>query len=278
MSGIIFLKTQELQGMSEFYGRRLEMKLWLDQGACKIFARGNMLLGFCQADTSDLNGCITFFFESRAEVDAHYQDLRDIAAGAPRFNKDFNIYQFFARDPEGRMLEFQQFCHPLQPFSTLEQGLMYRRSIRKYTSEPVSEELLTRVFDLCRYSPTARNMQAYYYIVIRDRDILHKIVSIRGIAGAPILAAPLAVAVCARGDLARRVVQDACIAAYHLLLAAKAHSLGTCWVTDMDKPEIKKLLGVPEDDYVACLTPLGWPDETHPLPERHDPDSFVRYL
>ncbi len=42
------------------------------------------------------------------------------------------------------------------------------------------------------------------------------------------------------------------------IVSAKAYGLGTCWVTDMDKDEIKDLLGIPHQDYIACLTPIGY--------------------
>jgi hypothetical protein len=35
------------------------------------------------------------------------------ADGPPRVNDRYQIYQFFAKDPEGRQLEFQAFLHPL---------------------------------------------------------------------------------------------------------------------------------------------------------------------
>jgi nitroreductase len=74
------------------------------------------------------------------------------------------------------------------------------------------------------------------------------------------------------------VVQDGCIAAYHLLLAAKAFGLGTCWVTDMDNPTVKGLLNVPDEDYIACLTPIGFPAESKPVPQRHQLMEFVRIV
>ncbi|MGC9362359.1 MAG: nitroreductase family protein, partial [Candidatus Syntrophosphaera sp.] len=120
--------------------------------------------------------------------------------------------------------------------------------------------------------------QSYYYIVVRDHKILEKIVEHRGPAGEPILEAPLAIAVCASSEVSRRYVQDACIAAYHLLLAAYAHGLGTCWVTDMDNDTVKGLLDVPQDDYIACLTPLGWPAEHLDVPARHEVGKFVHFL
>lgn len=110
MAGIIFFKTKELSKITEFYQNRCGMQLWLDQGSCKIFSQANLLLGFCQRESCDLQGTITFFFASREEVDRIYQSLLDIAISAPILNPDYDIYHFWAKDPEGRSLEFQYFC------------------------------------------------------------------------------------------------------------------------------------------------------------------------
>jgi len=278
MSGIIFFRTVDLARINSFYQDRLGMRLWLDQGGCRIFQNGNLLLGFCQRDEADLGGTITIFYPDRESVDEAYLKLKELAIAPPALNPIYQIYHFYARDPEGRSLEFQHFEHGLEPYNSAVDNLMQRRSIRSYLADPVPAELLVKVFELCRYSPTARNLQAYYYIVIKDPSIVEQIVEIRGPAGAPLKAAPLAIAVAARGEISRRVVQDACIAAYHLLLAAHTFGLGTCWVTDMDNDAVKNLLGIPHEDYVACLTPIGWPAETKALPQRHTVDEFVRYL
>lgn len=278
MNAINFFKTKKLDLIVNFYTSVLALPVWLNQDSCIIFRAGNQLLGFCRCDISEISGTITFFCKDRKEVDAIYSRLKAIAKTAPKPNLAYNIYNFWAADPEGRSLEFQCFDHQLEPYITLEEGLKTRRSIRKYKSEPVPEELLNKVFELCRYSPTACNLQSYYYIVIKQREILEKIVSLRGPSGKPILASPYAIAVASKGDVSHRKIQDACIAAYHLMLAAKAYDLGTCWVTDMDKDEIKDLLGIPHQDYIACLTPIGYPAEHFPVPERHQVKDFVRYL
>jgi nitroreductase len=278
MNGIVFFKTSDLPLIKQFYSKVLELPEWLDQGTCAIFKIGNQLIGFCQGEFAETAGTITFFLASRCEVDAAYNKFKEIAISQPQPNPGFSIYHFWGRDPEGRSLEFQCFEHGLKPHLAMDEGLTSRRSIRKYLAEPVEEALLNQVFELCRYAPTANNAQSYYYIVIKQREILSKIVALRGPAGDPILAAPYAIAVASRGNVSRRKVQDACIAAYHLLLAAKAYGLGTCWVTDMDKDEVKELLGVPKDDYIACLTPIGFPAESFDLPKRHEIASFVRQL
>jgi len=278
MAGIVFFRSRRYEEICSFYQDEIQLPVWLDQGTCKIFQSGNLLLGFCQADFSETDGIITLFFKSRAKVDAMYERHREIALSPPAFNPKYIIYHFFTQDPEGRKLEFQTFEHDLEPCLEIGEALLTRRSIRKYKTDPVSDELLRKVFELCRYSPTARNLQSYYYIVIREREIVQSIVDLRGPAGNPLLASGFAIAVCARGELSRRVIQDACIAAYHLLLAAHAYGLGTCWVTDMDRPEIKLMLGVPEGDYIACLSPIGYPDEEFGIPPRHSIDDFVRYI
>jgi len=113
-SGIIFFSTQKLSDLSDFYITRIGCELWLDQGGCRIFRFGNLLLGFCQGKDVGRDGMITFFYEKKNEVDVRYQQLQDIAAAPPKENSKYRIYHFFAKDPEGRALEFQHFLHPVK--------------------------------------------------------------------------------------------------------------------------------------------------------------------
>lgn len=113
-SGIIFFTTQKLAALSEFYINRIGCELWLDQGGCRIFRYGNLLLGFCAGEKAELEGMITFFYADKKAVDMQFYKLQDIAAAQPKENLKYRIYHFFARDPEGRTLEFQHFLHPLK--------------------------------------------------------------------------------------------------------------------------------------------------------------------
>ena len=114
--GIVFFKAHDLDTLESFYTQTIGCTLWLDQGACKIFQHGNMLFGFCRADEKDQQGVITFFYPERSQVDTMYRKLQDIALDSPKMNEKFNIYHFYARDPEGRSIEFQYFNHPLKPY------------------------------------------------------------------------------------------------------------------------------------------------------------------
>jgi len=89
------------------------MKLWLRQEDCIILKHENLLLGFCTRAQIDHSGLITFFYETKDEVDAMYDRLKDIAQAVPETNEKYHIYRFFAHDPEHRILEFQHFLHPV---------------------------------------------------------------------------------------------------------------------------------------------------------------------
>lgn len=110
MYGIVFFKTQKLAELRDFYIRQVGCELWLEQADCLIFRSGNMLFGFCQREKADMEGLITFFYDRKERVDQAYEQFKALARTPPQMNKKYRIYHFFARDPEGRMIEFQYFA------------------------------------------------------------------------------------------------------------------------------------------------------------------------
>jgi catechol 2,3-dioxygenase-like lactoylglutathione lyase family enzyme len=115
MSGIIFFKSEQLNQIVRFYTEVLGMSIWLEQDDCSILQYGNLLIGFCQRETTETEGMITFVFETRQEVDRIFAELDEREKTPPKENSKYNIYQFFASDPDGRTLEFQAFLHPVKP-------------------------------------------------------------------------------------------------------------------------------------------------------------------
>lgn len=277
MSGIVFLKSKQLQVLKEFYLDRIGCQLWLAQADCLIFRHGNFLFGFCERDTVDASLMLTFFYESKEEVDRMYSRLKAISTTSPQMNPKYNIYQFFATDPEGRILEFQYFADPVAQFRTGQDLLLSRRSIREFTRDEVSEDVLREILEISRFAPTANNSQPYYFKIIRDRQTIDWLSTVRGSSTGPIGRAPLAVAIYSDPAASRRYEQDACIAAYHFVLAAWFHGLGTCWIGGMDRYDVKERLGLPADHHVATITPLGYPrDRQVPVPERKGLSEFIR--
>ena len=132
MSGLIFFRTRMYDEVVDYYQNTIGMKKWLEQGGCTILQKGNLLLGFCDRDEADTSGMITFFFENTSSVDDYYSLFKTSAIDKPKENPDYRIYHFFTKDPEGRMVEFQTFLHPVGSYRDGSELLINRRSIRKY--------------------------------------------------------------------------------------------------------------------------------------------------
>jgi len=114
--GIVFVRTAKLDTLKDFYLNKVGCTLWLDQGGCAIFQHGNMLLGFCQGEEPELEGVFTFFYTDKTQVDSMYERFRESADGPPRDNPRYLIYHFYAKDPEGRSIEFQYFINEIPEF------------------------------------------------------------------------------------------------------------------------------------------------------------------
>lgn len=118
MTGIVFFRTTRRKATVEFYRERLGFEEWLEQdGGCTILSLDNLLVGFCDADQSETEGIVTVAVEDRAAVDRLYDDLEAHARQPPAVNDNFDIYQFFADDPDGRAVEVQTFLHDTPPVS-----------------------------------------------------------------------------------------------------------------------------------------------------------------
>jgi hypothetical protein len=113
MSGIVFFGTTARERMVQFYTNVVGADVWLEQPSCTICKHGNLLFGFCDSDDADTEGVLTFFYDSKGDVDEMYEIVKDRAHDAPVVNEEFDIYQFFADDPDGRTMEFQTFLHDL---------------------------------------------------------------------------------------------------------------------------------------------------------------------
>jgi nitroreductase len=140
-----------------------------------------------------------------------------------------------------------------------------RQSVRKYKSNPISSNELNFVLEAARLAPSWANLQCWEIIVVSD-ELLKKAIS--EICGLNWLAqAPVVIVFCAdpsksgvKGDQEYYML-DVGISMEHLILAATALGLGTCWVGVFNEKLMRRALGVPRNIRVVALTPMGYPDE-----------------
>jgi hypothetical protein len=109
MSGIVFFATENHDAVVEFYRETVGADVWLDQSDCTILESDEFRFGFCARDRTDDCGTLTFVYDSRDAVDRMHETVGDAAHGEPHASETYDIYRFFAEDPDGRTTEFQVF-------------------------------------------------------------------------------------------------------------------------------------------------------------------------
>lgn len=195
------------------------------------------------------------------------------------------------------------------------EAIQARRSIREYTDEPVPPEMIDRLLEAARAAPSTSNTQSWKFKVITDPQTRARIKDVaygqKFVARAPVIIAccldldafrekgkqtlklVLSGAVrpsmemilrAARGGKDRefspeRVVINGtinvAIATEHIVLAATAIGLGTCWIRAFDAPAVQEILAIPEGLTIVCLLTIGYPDQSPPARPRRSLDEIT---
>ena len=139
-----------------------------------------------------------------------------------------------------------------------------RYSVRGYRPDAVEPDKLVKVLEAARQAPTAANRQPFRVLVVHTQgreEELARVYGRRWFTQAPLVIGFVAVP----QEAWRRVDDkpydevDATIAMDHLVLAATALGLGTCWVAAFDPGVLGNALGLKEAERVYAITPLGYP-------------------
>jgi nitroreductase len=171
-----------------------------------------------------------------------------------------------------------------------------RRSIRRYTSEPVSRKSLEELIAAAVQAPSAMNDQPWGFAVVTgaqrlrafsDRAKAYALDLLDGPFPHPIKAltdinmfngAPCLVVICATSQ-GTQAAEDCCLAAENLMLAAFASGLGTCPI-GLARPwlslsAIKQELGIPQNWTPIFPIVVGVPDERPEAPGRREPRIVI---
>jgi nitroreductase len=142
-----------------------------------------------------------------------------------------------------------------------------RRSIRKYTQEPVSEEQVMQILEAGRWAPSRGNSQAWKFIVLKNAQGLKDLAE--AIPTGKFLAeAPLGIAVVIDPRASKHPEQEGAAAIQNMLLAAHALGLGACWTSvygTYSEEKARQLLQIPDEEWLLSVVSVGHPAET---PER----------
>ncbi len=173
--------------------------------------------------------------------------------------------------------------------------ILQRRTIRRYTDQDVSPELLHKLFAAASRTQTMGNLQLYSVVVTRDAEMKHKLAPAH--FNQPMVEqAPVVLTVCA--DFRRttdwclsrkaspgygnflsfiNAATDALLFTQMFCHLAEEEGLGYCFLgTTVYMPQlIIDTLQLPQLVMPVATLTLGWPDECPPQTDRLAPVSFV---
>ncbi len=161
--------------------------------------------------------------------------------------------------------------------------IFQRRSIRKFTAEKVSDELVKKLLQAAMAAPSAGNQQPWEFIVVRDKTTFEKIMQIHPYSS-PLKEANVAIVVC--GDTFREKkhpgywVQDCSAATQNILLEAQHLGLGAVWLGVHPVEErvigLKNIFKLPQSVIPLSIVAIGYPAEQKGPADRFD-EAKVRY-
>jgi nitroreductase len=142
-----------------------------------------------------------------------------------------------------------------------------RRSIRRYTDEPVAGADIKTLLEAAMAAPSADNSQPWEFVVVQQDGLRQELAQThpwsRMCAGAPVV-----FVVCAHERRSSHWVEDASAATENLLLAAAGLDLGAVWVgvypNSRYEKHVRQVLDIPSGLRVLCLVPVGHPAESRP--------------
>jgi len=149
-----------------------------------------------------------------------------------------------------------------------------RRSIRKYTEEPVSQVDITSLLQAGMAAPSASNQKPWHFVTVTDRATLKALADAHPY-GKMMANAGLVIAVCGDPAISSWWVQDCTAATENILIAAAGLGLGAVWLGCHGRPEreqaIRDVLGISQDIGVLSVLSIGHPAEKKEARTQYDP-------
>lgn len=156
------------------------------------------------------------------------------------------------------------------------QCIKTRRSVRRFVKEPIPNEILLDIADCGRLAATAINIQPVHIVIVTDEQLKAEIAKSTDY-GQYLEEAPACMVVLSED--VRFYLEDGSAATQNILLAAKAHGLGSCWIAGNKKDYesvICRKLGAPTNYKLISIVALGKP-ESIPNIDKKPLESVVHW-
>ena len=173
----------------------------------------------------------------------------------------------------------------------LMQGLLTRRSVRKYQNRSIDRDVIERIIAAAQHSPSAHNHRPWEFYVIRDKIFMEEL---RFVQRWTSFAKDAACVIIVCGDNDRAFCRakedeqwsfidvDCAIATQSLMLAAWAEGIGSCYCGAAPMPKVvaalSEKLGLPENIRPFAIVPMGYPAEEPKQPNDRFDESKIHWI
>ena len=144
-----------------------------------------------------------------------------------------------------------------------------RRSIRRYTNDHISDDVLNEIMKVALAAPCSFGHRPVEFVVVKDKKRIIDLASCKSLGGSQIIGADAVIVVMVKLARGEFWIEDGAIASGYILLAAEQYDIGACWVHIRNRTgrkgssdeEIRDLLNVPDGYAVLNLIALGGKSE-----------------
>lgn len=134
-----------------------------------------------------------------------------------------------------------------------------RQSVRAYTNEAIAKESLLRILEAAQQAPSAINLMPWRLVVVSDQNKREEIAK-SGTYGKFLTQSPIAIVGLGDPTVSPKwYAVDTTIALEHIVLAATAEGLGSCWIGGFDEKRVKEIVEAPDNWKVIAIIAIGHP-------------------
>ena len=160
------------------------------------------------------------------------------------------------------------------------ESIRTRRSVRRYTDEPIAEEVIKDILETALTAPSGKNGQPWRFRIVTNRKDIEQISGLSIYKGwmrtAPCFIVIFLDQACSYSYI--KDVQSCGAAMQNILLAAHSYKLGACWIGEiLSKAEdVKAVMGI-ENEHLELMgvIALGHPAGRTISPGRKELEAFL---
>ncbi len=164
------------------------------------------------------------------------------------------------------------------------EALYTRRSIKNFSTTPVPREALLALVDVARYSPSGNNKNSWRFVLITQREALDRLSQAQPYCRW-FSSAQAGIALVTDPGSTRYWLEDCCVAAYSICLAAMVRGLGVAWgamyqsdndvESDRRQRLVREILSIPDKLLVPMVMGVGYPQASPPERKRPDLEEII---